>query len=58
MFWSINNTSQEYNSLPSGWVRMKFLPRVMEKILISRDGKKILTLVAFGHAGKNFLTIT
>ena len=39
MFWSINNTSQEYNSLPSGWVRMKLLPRVMEKILISCDGK-------------------
>ena len=44
--------------LPSGWVRIKLLPRVMEKILISCDGKKILTLVAFGHAGKNFLTIT
>ena len=62
MFWSINNTSQEYNSSPSGWARMKFLPRVMEKfiprvmekkILTSCDGKTFLPLVAFGHLGKN-----
>ena len=30
--------------LPSGWVRIKLLPRVMEKILISCDGKKFLPL--------------
>ena len=56
-------TSQEYNSSPSGWVWMKFLPRVMEKfiprvmekkILTSWDGKIFLPLVAFGHLGKNF----
>ena len=62
MFWSINNTSQEYNSSPSGWARKKFSPRVMEKfiprvmeknILTSCDGKIFLPLVAFGHSGKN-----
>ena len=58
---SISNTSQEYNYSPSGRVGMKLLPRVMEKfllrvmemILTSRDGKKFLPLVACGHSGKN-----
>ena len=59
---SISNTSQEYNYSPSGWVGMKLLPRVMEKfllrvmemILTSRDGKKFIPLVAYGHSGMNF----
>ena len=35
-------TSQEYDSSPSGWVRMKFLPRVMKKIHTARDENNCL----------------
>ena len=55
---SINNTSQEYNSSPSGWVWIKFLPRVMEKIQTACDGNEFLPLVMVKHSYHSWPTAT